>query len=218
MILNSFTVLALFLAAVGCLLSLAACAITVWRSFVRPGPTGDTLAQENLGHLLLLVLGTLTMVRLIAWPHFYATLKSYVPELSAFGVMCVYGVTRTQPALIGLLQWSKPIVLWCLGLWLVLHSVERPAWTSWRLLGTFLVAVLALADCNLELVCLIRESPGQRVTCCTQFIETEVVFEAHSTDIASSLGPNIVGVFSTAHWILTAGLLDLCFFPVGFLL
>jgi hypothetical protein len=134
--------------------------------------------------------------------------------------MCVFGVMRTQPLLIGLLEWSKPVVLWCLGLGLALLAVRRPAGGTRRLLWTVPLAVLALADCGLELAYLVKGRPGQRVTCCTQFIETEVESAAHSAGpgLGPGLGPGSAWVCPAAHWTLTAGLLVLCSSPAGFLL
>jgi hypothetical protein len=125
--------------------------------------------------LLLLFVGTLGLVRLLAWPDFYALLKSEVDGLSVLGVMCIYGVTRMQPGLVSTLQVAKPAVLLAVGFWLLLEWADRQARTSPLASAkrgvALAVAALAALDCLTELTYLGADRAGPRITCCTQFLE-----------------------------------------------
>jgi hypothetical protein len=124
---------------------------------------GASNAEESA--LLPAAIGaTLLAVTLVSWPLLYATLSSLVPDVpSAF---CMFGVTRlgrgadglpgALPTLIATLQWTKPLVVFACGTWLVFARANRVSPTG-ALLGptTLALAVaglLALLDGGLELV------------------------------------------------------------------
>ncbi len=182
MIINVFSILSLFLAGVGSALAAVAATIGAWGWLAlgrRPDPARQQVIEERC-HLLALVIGVLGLVRLLAWPHFYWLLKSYVAELSIFGVMCVYGVTRIHPHLVLMLQATKPLVLLSVGLWWLLGLVDRRT-RSAPLLGARMwsavpLAGLAVLECSAEALYVIREKVGHRITCCTQFLDTQAAW------------------------------------------
>ena len=86
MILNVPSVVSLFLSGLGALLALATLVVGS-RAYVslRRSPDGSrSRAIDDRLHLLVILLGVLGVVRLLAWPHFYLMLKSYVDELALF--------------------------------------------------------------------------------------------------------------------------------------
>jgi len=173
MILNVWTVTAFFLASVGSVLALAmavAGARTIAAAMAR-----DVERASDRGHLLVLVVATLGLVRALAWPHFYGVLESYVPTLAPQGVMCAYGVTRVQPELVLALQWAKPVVLALLGAWLVLVVVDRrsdvPSFQRLLLIASVPLALLALGECALEAAWLASDQMDHEVSCCTQLAD-----------------------------------------------
>lgn len=194
MILNVQTVVALFLAATGAVLALAAAVVAV-RSLgaLRRDSDGDRMGlYEDRAHLLALIIGVLAAVRFIAWPFFYALLDSYVPDLAIYGVMCSFGVTLIDAPFVTAVQWLKPIVLFALGLWGLLAIVERragaPVLLGPRIALALPIAVAALADCGVEITYLLREKVGQPVTCCTRFRDTDAAALADNLSPLSKLG------------------------------
>ncbi|MBT8484110.1 MAG: hypothetical protein HKO59_12300 [Phycisphaerales bacterium] len=178
MIVNVWTITAGFLAVVGAALAVLAGLVAI--QTIRGVKGAERTRREWLedrGHLLTLLVGVLALVRLVAWPHFYLLLESYVPDLAAYGVMCVFGVTRIEPELVRLLQWGKPVLLAGLGFWWVLGLADADATTTRPLrVRTWLTIPLALGvlvECGIELIYLLREKVGQPVTCCARFRDTE---------------------------------------------
>lgn len=208
MILNVWTVTAFFLAGVGALLAAAAAWIAIQglagSARAHPERSGAGTNEDRL-HLLALVLGVLAGVRLLAWPHFYLLLKSYVPELSSYGVMCAFGVTRIEPELVLAAQWIKPVLLTCLGFWLV-HGVAVQRQTTQPYFARYalalLLALLALLDSGVEVTYLTREKIGSPVTCCTQFLDTDAA-QGASQPVAAL--PGLSSVNWSADWRLYAG-------------
>jgi len=198
MILNVFTVISAFLALVGLVLAIlvgviAARGCLALRRHPRSSQP-DTV--EDRAHLLGLLVAVLTGVRFFAWPHFYFLLKSYVPDLAAFGVMCVYGVTRIQPEMVTTLQVTKPLLMLGVGLWWLLGVADRRSETH-ALLGTRFawvlpVASLAAFDCVVEAMYLVVEKVGQPVTCCTQFLDTQ------TAGVSANVSPLAVAGFGSS--------------------
>jgi hypothetical protein len=164
MILNSYAVLTAFVAAVRGLLALAVLGLAVgelraWRR--RPASHQDVAEQHSYLVFLLVIL--LVALNLVSWPLLYLLLESYVPAWP--GVMCIYGVTQVGagsvgpsgwlPALLGVLQWSKPALVFAGGAWFVLYALNRQTVSGPllpRLFGALpALAVLALADAAVEL-------------------------------------------------------------------
>ncbi|MHC4136812.1 MAG: hypothetical protein ACYS0K_17785 [Planctomycetota bacterium] len=136
MIVNGLSVIAAFAAAlrvaVGLLLATIG-ARAVWRRH-----RSDRSASDARFYLLVTLAVTLLGLSVASWPLFYLVLQSYVPEWP--GVMCIQGVTRIGsasvgaaallPGLIDLLEVTKPALVFCAGVWLVLHLANRASRTG----------------------------------------------------------------------------------------
>lgn len=203
MILNVYTVIAAFLAGVAGLAAvfLIALSARAWLGSRSAPNAGGGPSLEERVHLIALLLATLGIIRVVAWPHFYLMLKSYVEPLAVFGVMCSFGVTRVQPDLVLALQIMKPMVLLVIGFWWLVSHIDRQTTTGALLrarafLG-IVAGILVLAECSTELVYLFSQKVGQRVTCCTQFLETS------AANIGAGAGPfRMVGLDDTATTVV----------------
>lgn len=171
-------IVAILLAVLGLVLAAATAIVAVAGSVRAAGSPEDRQrfeAAESRRALLLLLVATLGLIRLMAWPNFYGLLRSQVDDLAALGVMCAYGVTRVHPRLVRTIEVLRPLVLLLLGFWLVAWPVASRAQSrvhrpSLNVLA-LAIALLAAVDCGLELAYLRADRSGPRITCCTQFFE-----------------------------------------------
>ncbi|MGA2033503.1 MAG: hypothetical protein ABSG68_14705, partial [Thermoguttaceae bacterium] len=95
MIVNKYSVLWLFLSALGLALAGALVATAAWaarRIAARSGGELDASRAERSQHLATLVATVALALLVIGWPLLYAMLDSFVPEIP--GAMCIYGVTK----------------------------------------------------------------------------------------------------------------------------
>lgn len=157
MILNAYSVLAAFLAAVQLLLGIAVTAAGV--AALRGPRHDDAEARFYLPFLLATVL---VAVAAVSWPLLFLLLQSWVPEWP--GVMCIQGVTRVGengfgperwlPRLLDALQWTKPLLAFLTGAWLLLHLANRRTRTGPLtrrvLLAMVAAGVVAAADATAE--------------------------------------------------------------------
>jgi hypothetical protein len=191
-ILNPWTVSSLFLSVVGLALAASALAVVLRGAGAARANTkrAASEAAEDRGHLLVIVVAVLALVRLIAWPQFYLLLKSYVPELAPFGVMCAFGVTRIEPTLVAAIELSKPLALFGFGFWWLIVLLERRAdqagFARARNRVAVALALCAAGECALEIVYVLRDKVGHPVTCCTQFLDTAAANGAGSAAAAES--------------------------------
>ena len=156
MIINGLSVIAAFAAVlrvVGGLLLVAIGARAIWRR-----RRSDRSASGARYYLLFTLAATVLGLSIVAWPLFYLVLQSYVPEWP--DVMCIKGVTRIGtgsvgavallPGLIDFLLAVKPALVFCAGVWLVLHLANRASRTgvlAGRVLAALAVfALLAISD------------------------------------------------------------------------
>ena len=203
MILNVYTVIAAFLAGVAGLTAVCLIALSVraWLALRSASNAGGGRSLEERVHLIALLLATVGIIRLVAWPHFYLMIQSYVDPLAVFGVMCSFGVTRVQPELVLALQILKPIVLLAIGFWWLVSHIDQQTTTGALLRVRAFLAIVAgmlvLGECSTELVYLFSQKVGQRVTCCTQFLETS------AANIGAGAGPfRLVGLNDTTTTII----------------
>jgi hypothetical protein len=153
MILNAYSVLALFVGAIELALGVGV-AVLATRALRRRRASparaaGD--APEASSALLPLAAGSLLVVAVASWPLLYLLLASYVPQWR--DVMCIQGVARVGTGSVGLSGWlptlvqalqaTKPLLAFAAGAWLLLHLVDRRTRTA-PLFGRVLLA-LALA-------------------------------------------------------------------------
>ncbi len=216
MILNVSTVAQLFLSGVGILLSGGTLAILVWVAKSARGPREprtEDVVQERV-HLLMLVVVVTLIVFLLAYAHFYWMLRSYVPELATFGVMCAFGVTRIQPTLVLGYQIAMPMVMLGLGLACVLAYIDRREGSLvtlpimlWTMRCT---AILGLGACVVNVFYIFAEKAGTPVTCCTQFLDTDAAnfvpidSEVLARSASGSLRSMVFGVMTNGCIILAA--------------
>src|SRR5262249_49008595 len=160
MIVNSYAILDLFLAALRLLLAagIVALGFAAWRHSRQAACPGFRKALEDRSYLLFLMALVLLALNLASWPLLYLLLQSYVPQWP--GVMCIYGVTQIGagslgqsqylPALLRFLQAAKPALVFASGVWFVLYLINRRTQTAPLmkriLLGLMAVGALAAAD------------------------------------------------------------------------
>jgi len=131
MILNAFSVLAVFAALLRVVLGLVVVFVGV--RAIRRHRRAAAGTDENRFYLLVSMSATLLGLVLVSWPLLYLVLQSYVPQWP--GVMCIRGVTRIGtgsvgaasylPGLVGFLEVTKPALIFVSGAWLVLHFANR---------------------------------------------------------------------------------------------
>lgn len=175
MIINVFTIISLFIAAVSLVLGLFQAGVSLflyknWKT-VKTGEQKTRL--EDFAYLVLLIASVVLMVRLLSWPLFYATLNSYVPEIQ--GAMCVAGVTQIQSGMARLLQTIKPLVFFAVGGWLLLNMLDRSTKTGPLMQKKFLllslVSFLVIGDSLGEMVYLFKVKATSSVACCTTIFD-----------------------------------------------
>ena len=215
MTLNVWSVTSLFLSGVSALLALCMMLVAL-RSFpLMPAMAKTSLLEktEDRTQLLVLVVVVLALVRLLAWPYFYLLLKSYVPELAVYGVMCAYGVTCIQAGWVLAVQLLKPLTLLSLGFWWLLNLVDRRSPTAPmlgpRVLLAIPLSVLALLDCGAEAIYVLLEKVGHPVTCCTRFLDTEAVQPVANQRIMAAIGLDLPLVTLGLFFVLNLSVITL---------
>lgn len=175
MIINIFTIISLFIAAVSAVLGLFQAGVSLYLYKKWGGArTGEERTRlEDFAYLVLLIASVILFVRLLSWPLFYATLNSYVPEIQ--GAMCVAGVCQIQGAMAKGLQTIKPLVFFFVGGWLLLNMLDRSTKTGPLMQKKFLflslVSLLILGDSVGEMTYLIKFKATSSVACCTTIFD-----------------------------------------------
>lgn len=175
MILNIYTIVMLFIAVLTGLLAvpLAAFSLGTYRRTARVPGAEQRTALENRAYLLMLTAGVILFVKLLVWPFFYVTLQSYI--FSIEGAMCIFGVTKAQPVLSGIIQVFKPIVFFAIGSWLLINRLDRAAETSPLFRRKFLllsvVSLMIFIDSLLDLFYFTGFDIKTFVSCCTTFFD-----------------------------------------------
>jgi len=191
MIINVWTIVALFLALITGALSLLAMVVSV-RLLRTRADLHEPDATDDRAHLLTLLLSILVGVRLIAWLVFYLQIKSYVPTLAEFGVMCAFGVAGINPVLTATIQIIAPVALCMFGLALTVGATKGESLTRHgpkRYAAPALAAsVLGLAAAAAEFAYAFVTKTGKPVSCCTQFLETDASRLARTANPLSAMG------------------------------
>jgi hypothetical protein len=175
MILNAFTIIMLFIAVLTGVLAIPL-GILSFKVYQRWGNTlydEEKTAIINRSYLLGLMATVILFVRLLSWPLFYVALQSYVPDVH--GAMCIFGVTRLQPNLTGIVQVLKPLVFFSIGAWLFLNRLDRATETSPLFRRKFLllsiVSVMIIIDSVGDLIYLTGFDVKIFVSCCTTYFD-----------------------------------------------
>jgi hypothetical protein len=175
MILNAYTIIVLFIAALTGILALmlAVFSLREYRRFSMAGTGEERTATENRSYLLLLIATVILVVKLLSWPFFYVTLQSYVPHIQ--GAMCIFGVLQVDAGFSSFLQILKPVMFFLVGGWLLLNNLDRTTETAplfrRKLLFLSLVSVIALVDSAGDVMYFTSFEGKADVTCCTLFFD-----------------------------------------------
>lgn len=175
MIINIFTIISLFIAAVSLLLGIfqAGVSLFLYKNWKNVKTGEEKTRLEDFAYLVLLIASVVLMVRLFSWPLFYATLNSYVPEIQ--GAMCVAGVTQIQNGMARILQTVKPLVFFLVGGWLLLNMLDRSTKTGPLMERKFiflsLVSLFVIGDSVGEIAYLFKIKATASVACCTTIFD-----------------------------------------------
>ena len=177
MIVNPWTVSALSLdtasAGLG-LITVGLCARQLYASLNQKQISGETLAAtENRLYLLFWLGAVFLLLRFLAWPLFYLTLHSLIPEIN--GAMCIFGARNLQPELSRLLELCKPLLFYAGLVWLLIFRLERfgnkagaeSAARNSSLILLFLCTLIGLTDSIGSVVLWLRSNAELAVSCCT---------------------------------------------------
>jgi hypothetical protein len=175
MILNAYTIIMLFIAVLTGILAipLGILSFKIYRKWGNPLYDEEKTAMVNRSYLLLLTAIVILFIKLLSWPFFYVTLQSYVPGIH--GAMCIFGVTRIQPVLSGIVQILKPLVFFSIGGWLLLNRLDRKTETSPLFKRKFIflsiVSVMIILDSVGDLIYFTGFDIKMFVSCCTTFFD-----------------------------------------------
>lgn len=177
MIINPLSVAALTVDGLsfGLAAATAAGALAMLPALGKSLSTGERLTlQENRLYLLFWMGAVLLILRFVAWPLFYFTLHSFVPEIE--GAMCIFGARNFLPTLTRVLELVKPLLFFLGLIWLVLFRFERFASKhdsgnrkgQSRVLFLLLFCSLAsLVDSGGSVWLWLQSSAELAVSCCT---------------------------------------------------
>lgn len=240
MILNPYSVVALFLCALRLLCAVAV--LLVGTKLLRPETLhGDQQKRaEDRGYLAMALAALLLSLSLAAWPLLYLLLHSYIPQWP--GVMCIYGVTqvgrgrhdfgRFLPTIIEVIEWLRPAIVFAVGAWLLVYRQARRGGqgvVSGKVAGALLlVAVLSGIDAGLELSYLLTPKQVAQASggCCSLSQTANRGVSGYFTDHVDSapswlwgseiaiIGILIIGsaalLLSRSGALSTAGMILLC--------
>jgi hypothetical protein len=171
MIINAFTIILLFIAVISVILGIVTLfsALVLFRKWKKGMTNEERTRLENKAYLTLLLAVVLLGIRIIDWPIFYATLASYIPDIT--GAMCIYGVTQVAPKIIKPMEVLKPFVFFLIGLWLIIYIMDKSAKTyplmRRKLFFLFIVSIFAIADSIGDIAVAFSMDVNTVVSCCT---------------------------------------------------
>jgi hypothetical protein len=177
MIVNPWTVssLSLDIASVGLGLIATVGAVKQFRSATGRLPeTGERLAEgEDRLYLLFWIGAVFLFLRFLAWPLFYFSLHSIIPEVA--GAMCIFGTRNLQPVLTKVLELTKPLLFFTGLVWLLVFRLERFFYQSGSGTKARRSSLLLLSFCLLaglvdsigSAALWIRSNAELAVSCCT---------------------------------------------------
>ena len=214
MIVNPWTVSSLSLdIASGGLAAIAAVGIIKqFRSTTKHLPeTGERLAEgEDRLYLLFWIGAVFLFLRFLAWPLFYFSLHSIIPEVT--GAMCIFGTRNLQPDLTKVLELTKPLLFFAGLVWLLIFRLERffsqsgsstRARQSSLLLLAFCI-IAGLVDSIGSAALWIRSNAELAVSCCTTItdIPTRFTVWIPTSIFGHEYQPLLWGLFYGANILL----------------
>jgi len=136
--------------------------------------SGEQISNiENRLYLLFWLGAVFLLLRFLAWPLFYLTLHSLIPEIT--GAMCIFGARNLQPVLSRSLELIKPLLFYSGLVWLLLFKLERfgnreGAESSARKSSLILLCfciITGLTDSISSIILWLRSNAELAVSCCT---------------------------------------------------
>jgi len=170
MIVNKYSVLSLFVDALGLVLAVVLAISASWaaRRIGRGRGELDASRAEQSIHLATLVAMVCLVFLVIGWPLLYAMLDSFVPEIP--GAMCIYGVTKVMPVANALVQAARPALIFLLGAWLLVESVRRQSGQRARrsrgMIALVVLAGMLAGGQGAEIYYIVKVDSLNQVSCC----------------------------------------------------
>ena len=156
---------------------------------------------EKRTHLVLLVAVVVLGIRLLNWPLFYVTLRSFVSDID--GAMCIFGVTQVKRVLTGISEIIKPIAFFLIGAWLLIHILDQKTETSplmgRKLLFLSATAAVVVLESLLDVVLMLKITPGKLVSCCTTV--TDILDRPTRVVPQSTLGPGYASILGYGYYV-----------------
>lgn len=186
MIVNPWTVssLSLDIASTGLgVIALTGAVKQYYSTPARLAGTGELLAEgEDRLYLLFWLAAVFLLLRFLAWPLFYCSLHSIIPEVS--GAMCIFGTRNLQPLLTKSLEFIKPLLFFAGLVWLLIFRLERfysQSASSSRaqrssLFLLFCCLTTGLADAIGSTILWLRSNAELAVSCCTTITDIPTRF------------------------------------------
>lgn len=171
MIINAFTIILLFIAVISVVLGIVTLfsAFSLFIKWKKSMSNEERTRLENKAYLSLLLAVVMLGIRIIDWSIFYATLASYIPDIT--GAMCIYGVTQVAPNIIKPMEVLKPFVFFLIGLWLIIYIMDKSAKSyplmRRKLFFLFIVSIFAIADSIGDIAVAFSMDANAVVSCCT---------------------------------------------------
>jgi hypothetical protein len=203
MILNVFSITESFIGLISLILMAWAglLSLTLALRWKRASTVEQRSEVEKRTHLVLLVAVVVLGIRLLNWPIFYATLRSFVSDID--GAMCIFGVTQVKRVLTGISEIIKPIAFFLIGAWLLIHILDQKTQTSplmgRKLLFLSATAVVVVAESLLDVVLMLKIAPGTLVSCCTTV--TDILDRPTRVVPQSTLGPGYASILGYGYYV-----------------
>lgn len=209
MILNSFTIVTIFISSITGILSLILflSSLSLYRRSVAVSNVEGRVLIEERSHLLLLIGLTVFIVKLFLWPFLYITLQSYIPFVQ--GAMCIFGVTQVQPGFSATIQIIKPFVFFSLGAWLIINRLDEKTERALLKRKGFLLlssaSLISLLDSLVEILYFAGFDIETSVACCITVFD---IPKKRSTAALSSVfvGKGYQGLIMPSYYLS-----NLCF-------
>jgi hypothetical protein len=175
MIINIYTIIMMFIAAVSLALGIVLLFVTL-KALSRLDAVHtleSATTHEKSGYLIFLLACVVLSMRMLAWPWFYFMLQSFVMEVP--GAMCIYGVTQILPSTVRFLQIIKPISFFIMGGWFLCYFVDKKHPTSplarRNLIFLLPICALLLIDSAADIYYVLYMKPLMSVSCCATFYD-----------------------------------------------
>ena len=203
MILNVFSITESFISLISLILMgwAGLLSLSLALRWKRASTVEERSEVEKRTHLVLLVAVVVLGIRLLNWPFFYVTLRSFVSDID--GAMCIFAVTQVKRVLTGTSEIIKPSAFFLIGAWLLIHILDQKTETSplmgRKLLFLSATAAVVVAESLLDVVLMLKIAPGALVSCCTTV--TDILDRPTRVIPQSTLGPAYASVLGFGYYM-----------------